>query len=79
MNPDGPMMKHANRAQSTGYIDLLDKRFTEEGLKEVMGQWTGVIASEHFSHTGWKQVGRCVYCSCGDRLYDGKLPVYNET
>lgn len=80
MNPDGPMMKHASQAQrSTGYTELLDPRFTEEKLAEIYGQWTGVIPSVHFSHMGWKQVGRCVYCSCGDRLYDGKLPVYNET
>ena len=28
----------------------------------------------HLDHPQWKQVGRCVYCGCGDRLYNGKLP-----
>lgn len=28
--------------------------------------------SDHVSHE-WQQVGPCVYCSCGPRLYQGKL------
>lgn len=22
----------------------------------------------------WEKIGRCVYCACGARLYDGELP-----
>jgi hypothetical protein len=27
----------------------------------------------HEEHV-WEQVGRCVYCECGERLYQGYLP-----
>lgn len=28
----------------------------------------------HRRHGGWRQVGRCVYCSCGTRLGTGTVP-----
>jgi hypothetical protein len=32
------------------------------------------LLTAHEHHT-WKQVGRCVYCECGVRLYQGHLPI----
>lgn len=28
----------------------------------------------HAAHGPWRQVDRCVYCACGTRLYQGRLP-----
>lgn len=28
----------------------------------------------HDGHGPWRQAGQCVYCSCGARLYQGKIP-----
>jgi hypothetical protein len=28
----------------------------------------------HVDHEPWEQVGACVYCGCGERLYHGTLP-----
>lgn len=28
---------------------------------------------DHADHA-WRQVGRCVYCECGQRLYQGRKP-----
>lgn len=30
--------------------------------------------AEHDEHGRWQQIGRCVYCKCGTRLFQGTLP-----
>lgn len=32
----------------------------------------------HITHGPWKQVGRCVYCACGARIYSGRIPRTND-
>ena len=29
---------------------------------------------EHVDHGDWQQTGRCVYCACGARLFNGGMP-----
>ena len=29
---------------------------------------------EHAAHGQWREVQPCVYCACGERLYQGSLP-----
>lgn len=29
---------------------------------------------EHAAHGPWEQIGPCVYCPCGQRLYQGRRP-----
>lgn len=36
------------------------------------------VDAEHFGHR-WQQVGRCVYCECGPRLYQGTIPEGHPT
>ena len=33
---------------------------------------------EHNSHGAWRQAGRCTYCACGRRLYQGRAPKTQE-
>lgn len=30
--------------------------------------------AEHATHGRWTQDGRCVYCPCGVRLFQGRVP-----
>lgn len=39
----------------------------------ALGKWADEMG-EHTDHGNWEQVGRCVYCGCGARLYQGTLP-----
>lgn len=36
------------------------------------------LLAEHSEHR-WQQVGRCVYCECGSRLYQGTVPEGHPT
>jgi hypothetical protein len=29
---------------------------------------------DHADHGRWRKVGPCLYCTCGERLYQGSLP-----
>ena len=42
-----------------------------DALGPGLGQFSPVHADHHWP---WRQVGRCVYCSCDARLYQGQLP-----
>jgi hypothetical protein len=48
--------------------DQIDKFAVEKALEAF-----DRLLSAHEDHT-WKQVGRCVFCECGARLYQGRLP-----
>lgn len=46
----------------------------DEKVYFALSEWG--VSAEHFGHP-WRQVGRCVYCSCepgGPRLYQGTIP-----
>lgn len=37
-----------------------------------------VTMLDHFNHGPWHKTGQCVYCTCGERLYQGTVPVTDE-
>lgn len=39
-----------------------------------MSDTIGALLAEHQAHGEWHQVGPCVYCKCGRRLYQGRVP-----
>lgn len=46
---------------------------TPEQIREALGA-TADLFREHVDHAGWEQVGLAVFCSCGKRLFIGKMP-----
>jgi hypothetical protein len=51
----------------------LDRYIVEKALKALDD-----LLTAHEPHT-WEQIGRCVYCECGERLYQGYLPAHRRT
>lgn len=46
---------------------------TPEQIREALGAAADLFR-EHVNHAGWEQVGLAVFCSCGKRLFIGKMP-----
>ena len=37
-----------------------------------------ITYAQHATHGRWRKIGRCVYCFCGERLYQGGPPKTEE-
>ncbi len=75
---EGPMHAHnrqAARDQSRYQAELPAKERHNQPPpeKDFCDPFLQIIAKDHFDHEYWKQIGRCVYCSCGVRMFQGSL------
>lgn len=77
MNPfePGALQRHnraaeriraVQREQSLGPVDM-------DAVRRVLSQFIDDL-DQHAEHGDWHETGRCVWCSCGARLYQGRLP-----
>lgn len=72
----GAMDAHARRAVSDRTRRIREQQgppLTEEQIRAALEGWAESFGA-HVAHAGWRQVGPCVYCSCGERLYQGRMP-----
>jgi hypothetical protein len=73
---EGPLHAHNRQAARDRARVLREQQgppLTPDEIRAALGRWADEMGA-HVDHGNWHEVGRCVYCGCGARLYQGRLP-----